>query len=71
MKLNVTCYNFVYTDSFVVENQNPVLLILCILETPKQVFLQTVKTQMKCRIMGHFIRVYTVKVKSSGKNTFL
>ena len=28
--------------------------------TPKQVLLQTVKTQMKCSIMLHFIRVYTV-----------
>ena len=27
---------------------------------PKQVLLQTVKTQMKCSIMLHFIRVYTV-----------
>ena len=32
------------------------LLTLCIQETPKQVLLQTVKTQMKCRIMLHFIR---------------
>ena len=31
----------------------------CILETPKQVLWQTVKTQMKCSIMLHFIRVYT------------
>ena len=29
-------------------------------ETPKWVLLQTVKTQMKCSIMLHFIRVYTV-----------
>ena len=29
-------------------------------ETPKWVLLQTVKTQMKCRIMRHFIRVYIV-----------
>ena len=28
--------------------------------TPKQVLWQTVKTQMKCRIIPHFIRVYTV-----------
>ena len=33
--------------------------------TPKWVLLQTVKTQMKCRIMHLFIRVYTVKVKTS------
>ena len=32
------------------------VLTLCILETPKQVLLQTVK----CSIMLHFIRVYTV-----------
>ena len=31
----------------------------CIRETPKRVLLQTVKTQMKCSIMLHFIRVYT------------
>ena len=35
-------------------------LTLCIQETPKLVLLPTVKTQMKCRIMRHFIRVYTV-----------
>ena len=28
-------------------------LTLCILESPKQVLLQTVKTQMKCSIMQH------------------
>ena len=33
---------------------------LYIRETPKRVLLQTVKTQMKCRIMRHFIRVYPV-----------
>ena len=32
-------------------------------ENPKWVLLLTVKTQMKCSIMLHFIRVYTVKVK--------
>ena len=35
-------------------------LILCILETLKRALLQTLKTQMKCFIMRHFIRVYTV-----------
>ena len=35
-------------------------LILCALETPNWVLLQTVKTQMKCCIMQHFIRVCTV-----------
>ena len=35
-------------------------LTLCILVTPKCVLWQTVKTQMKCCIMQHFIRVYTV-----------
>ena len=29
------------------------LTTLCILETPKRVVWQTVKTQMKCRIMCH------------------
>ena len=36
------------------------LLNLSIRESPKQVLLQTMKTQMKCSIMLHFIRVYTV-----------
>ena len=36
------------------------LLTFCILETTKRVLLQTVKSQMKCPIMWHFIRVYTV-----------
>ena len=35
-------------------------LTLCIRETPKQLLLQTVKTQVKCSIMLHFISVYTV-----------
>ena len=35
-------------------------LTLYIRETTKQVLLQTVKTQMKCSIMQHFIKVYTV-----------
>ena len=30
------------------------------METPYKVFWQTVKTQMKCPIIGQFIRVYTV-----------
>ena len=39
-------------------------LTLCIWETPKQVLLQIVKTQMNCSIMLHFIKVYTIcKVK--------
>ena len=33
------------------------------LKIPKQVFLQTVKTQMKYRIVRYFIWVYTVKGK--------
>ena len=43
---------------------NPVLEFVinpkCIWETTKQVHLQKVKTQMKCSIKLHFIRVYTV-----------
>ena len=35
-------------------------LTLCIWETPKQVLLQLMKTQMKCSIMLHFIRIYTI-----------
>ena len=48
-----------------------VLLTLCIRETPKRVHLRTVKTLMKCSIILHFIRVYTVKVKKilRQKNT--
>ena len=43
------------------------LLNIPILETPKRVLLQTVKSQMKCSIMLHFIQVYTVcKVKRSS-----
>ena len=45
---------------------------LCIRETPKRVFLQMVKTHMKCSIMLHFIRVYTVcpgKKNLKTKNT--
>ena len=35
-------------------------IALCIRENPKRVLLQTVKTQMKCSIMLHFMGVYTV-----------
>ena len=42
----------------ILEKFDPVTL--CIRETPKQVLLQTVKTRMKCHILQHFIRVYTV-----------
>ena len=45
---------------------NAFLLTLCIRETPKQVLLHTVKTQMKCSIMLHFIRVYTVYKGKEG-----
>ena len=37
-----------------------VIVTLFILDTRKQVLRQTVKTQMKCRIRRHFIRVFTV-----------
>ena len=43
-------------------------LTLCILETPKWVILQTVKAQIKCSIMFHFIRVYTTKVKKRSSD---
>ena len=33
---------------------------LIILDTDKQLFWQTMETQMKCCIMGHFTRVCTV-----------
>ena len=45
-------------------------LTLCVRESPKQVLLQTVKTQMKCSIMLHFIRVYTV-CKYRQSNTII
>ena len=38
-----------------------------ILVTPKSVLLQTVKPQMKCGIMPHFISLYMVR---SGKKDF-
>ena len=40
---------------------------LCVQEVAKQVLFQTVKTQMKCSIKLHFIRVYTV---FKGKKDF-
>ena len=47
-------------------------LTFCIQETHKRLLIQTVKTQMKCCIMLHFIRVYTVckcKKDLQTKNT--
>ena len=41
-------------------------LTLYIRETHERVFLQTVKTQMKCSIKLHFIRVYTVFVRQKN-----
>ena len=35
-------------------------LILFILDNGKQLLCHTEKAQMKCRIRGHFIRVFTV-----------
>ena len=35
-------------------------LSLCILVAPKCVYWQTMRTQMECHMMGHFICVYTV-----------
>ena len=47
-------------------------LTLYIRETPKQVLLQTLKTLMKCLIMWHFIRVYSVfKVKLSSDKKYI
>ena len=42
--------------------QGPVLFYftLSILVVPKCILWQTVKTQIKCRIMQHFIRVWTI-----------
>ena len=42
-------------------------LTLCIRDTPKHILLKTMKNQMKCSIMLHFIRVYTV---CKGKQIF-
>ena len=56
-----------------IELQAPVVIILCIRETPKQVLLQIVKIQMKYSTMLHFIRsTLFVKVKKIFrlKNTF-
>ena len=36
-------------------------LTLCVPEAPKRILWQTVKTQMKCRMMRHFIRISTVR----------
>ena len=49
------------------------LTYLSILVTPKCVLWQTVKTQMKCHIIQHFIMVYIVcygKNDLQGKSTF-
>ena len=50
-----------------------IILTLCGPRTPNRVLWQTVKTQMQCRMMRHFIRVYTfAKTKSTFReiNTF-
>ena len=47
-------------DKYLSKKETIHSLTLCIPETNKQVILQTVKIQMKCKIMLHFIRVYTV-----------
>ena len=44
-------------------------LALCIQETPKGVLFQTVKTQVKCCIMQHFIRVFTVCLSKKDLKT--
>ena len=50
------------------------ILIFCRPEAPKRVLWQTVKIQMKCRIMRHFIWVCTVfseKIIARERNTIL
>ena len=51
---------FIFFPSFTLQNVCCGYSTLCIWETPKWVLLQTVKTQMKCHTMQHFIRAYTV-----------
>ena len=49
------------------------MLTLCIWKIPERLLLQTVKNQMECSMMLHFIRVYTtLKVRKifRQKNTF-
>ena len=36
-------------------------LTLCVPEAPKKILWQTAKTQMKCRMMRHFIRISSVR----------
>ena len=46
--------------TLVLEDYFKAYLAFVILEPLNGVFLQSVKAKMKCCIMGHFIRVYTV-----------
>ena len=53
------CTNMMHVQNFVhFTCSTP--FTLCILEPPKWVLLQAVKTYMKCHITWHFIRVYSV-----------
>ena len=46
-------------NRFITINVFMILHVSCIRETPERVLLQTVKIQMKCNIILHFIKVYT------------
>ena len=47
---------FMLFEKKTLQEKKILLLIFCRLETPKGVFWQTVKTQMKCNKTWHFIR---------------
>ena len=49
---------------------SPKRVLLQTVSDEMQHYLQTVKTQMKCSIMLHFIRVYTVCIGKKGYDMF-
>ena len=63
------CYSVVSLTVSLGYSDIHVSLTLRIRETSKQVLLQNVKTRMKCSIMLHFIRVYTVCKGEKGRQT--
>ena len=63
----MSCYKYVTTSHYAHFNtycfhsgKRYFSLTLCVMGTPKQVLWQTVKAQMKCRRMWHFLKVCTV-----------
>ena len=64
-----TLITLIYQQIYLNKHCKPCILSFVFEETPRCVLWQTVKTQMKCSMMLHFIRVYTVCIGKKDLQT--